>query len=89
MQPITSPSSVFKNPTAPAACLTRVNPALYTWCNLCRPCPLVYSFCALQVRAPLEKKLAEEPTFLQTLAADIAKLAAELAALGVAVNGSA
>ncbi|KAL4430549.1 hypothetical protein ABPG77_005789 [Micractinium sp. CCAP 211/92] len=42
-----------------------------------------------KVRAPLEKKLAEEPTFLQTLAADIAKLAAELAALGVAVNGSA
>ncbi len=41
------------------------------------------------MRAPLEKKLAEEPAFLQTLAADIAKLAAELAALGVAVNGSA
>lgn len=43
----------------------------------------------LQVRAPLEKKLAEEPGFLQALSADIAKLAAELAALGVAENGSA
>ncbi|PRW33977.1 Cysteinyl-tRNA synthetase isoform C [Chlorella sorokiniana] len=42
-----------------------------------------------KVRAPLEKKLAEDPAFLQALAADIAALAAELAALGVAENGSA
>lgn len=39
-----------------------------------------------QVRAPLETKLAKEPTFLATLAADVAALTAELAALGV--NGS-
>jgi hypothetical protein len=37
-----------------------------------------------QVRAPLEKKLAEEPQFMAALAADIQVLAAELAALGVA-----
>lgn len=42
-----------------------------------------------QVRAPLEKKLAEDPQFLSALAADIAALSAELAALGVAENGSA
>jgi len=41
------------------------------------------------VRAPLEKKLAEDPQFLSALAADIAALSAELAALGVAENGSA
>lgn len=41
------------------------------------------------MRAPLEKKLAEDPAFLQTLAADIAALAAELAALGAGENGSA
>jgi hypothetical protein len=40
------------------------------------------------VRAPLEKKLAEDPNFMAALAADIASLAAELAALGVAENGS-
>ena len=44
---------------------------------------------AFQVRAPLEKKLAEDPQFLSALAADIAALSAELAALGVAENGSA
>lgn len=42
-----------------------------------------------QVRAPLEKKLGEDPGFMGALAADIAQLAAELAALGVAENGGA
>jgi hypothetical protein len=37
-----------------------------------------------QARAPLEKKLAEEPQFMAALEVDIQALAAELAALGVA-----
>ena len=37
-----------------------------------------------QVRAPLEKKRAEDPQFMAALAAEIQALAAELAALGLA-----
>ena len=40
------------------------------------PTPIV-----LQVRAPLEKKLVEDPQLFETLQADIVALAAELAAL--------
>ena len=48
----------------------------------------------VQVRAPLEKKLAEDPGFMQALAADVAALEAELAALQAAdgqphANGTA
>lgn len=43
-----------------------------------------------KVRAPLEKKLEEDPAFLSSLAADVATLTAELAALGVgSANGTA
>lgn len=55
-----------EDPLVPLACAAEGHehrPPLF-------PCP--------QVRAPLEKKLAEDPAFLQSLAAEVAGLSAKL-----------
>lgn len=41
-----------------------------------------------QIRAPFEKKLAEDPRLFDSLAAEIAALEAELAALGSGGSGA-
>ena len=59
-------------------------PVLHCRGASCSPCSRCLPPRLLQVRAPLEKKLAEEPEFMAALAGDIQALAAELAALGLA-----
>lgn len=52
------------------------------------PAPTLPGPPLVQVRAPLEKKLAEEPRLFESLAAEIAALEAELAALGGGGGGA-